>query len=139
MIRHAELLLRNYNSLKASIHNMEQEIKEIEQERACISSIDYSKDKVTTSSVGSSTESEATRNVDRVMLLKVRVQINKSKVERIERAMGALNDTERFVIKSHSIDGLPYYSFCYRVHVSERTAKRIKFAALEKIEIALFG
>lgn len=132
--------LRNLDSLKISIINMNQEIKEIEEEEATLGSIDYAKDKICQSyKISSQTENEAISNVDKIALLKTKIRVTESKVERVDRALSILNETERYIIQQSSIERKPYYTFLHKLHMGERTAQRIKGKALKEIEIALNG
>ena len=132
--------LRNLDSLKISIENMRQEIKEIEEEEATLGSIDYAKDKICQSyKISSQTENEAISNVDKIALLRAKIKATESKVERIDRALIVLNETERYIIQQSSIERKPYYTFLHKLHMGERTAQRIKQTALREIERALNG
>ena len=133
-----EKFLYNYNSLKASIENMKQEIEEMDYRE--ISAIDYEKEPTSeTYAFHSATEESAIYAVERKNLLEKRIKITESKLERIDRAIEALNDTERQVIIERYINGKQWWQVAYSVKFNERWCKEIRRRAVEKIAIGLFG
>ncbi|HHV27946.1 MAG TPA: hypothetical protein GXX63_12235, partial [Tissierellia bacterium] len=109
-----EKFLYNYNSLKASIENMKQEIEEMDYRE--ISAINYQKEPVSeTYAFHSATEESAIYAAERKNLLEKRIKITESKLERIDRAIEALNDTERQVIIERYINGKQWWQVAYAV------------------------
>jgi DNA-directed RNA polymerase specialized sigma subunit len=133
-----EKFLYNYNSLKASIENMKQEIDEMDYRE--ISAIDYEKEPVSeTYAFHSATEEAAIYAADKKSLLEQRIKTTEGKLERIDRAIEALNDTERQIITERYINGKQWWQVAYSVKFNERWCKEIRRRAVEKIAIGLFG
>jgi len=133
-----EKFLYNYNSLKASIENMKQEIEEMDYRE--ISAINYQKEPVSeTYAFHSATEESAIYAAERKNLLEKRIKITESKLERIDRAIEALNDTERQVIIERYINGKQWWQVAYAVKYNERWCREVRRNAVNKIAIGLFG
>lgn len=133
-----EKFLHNYNSLKASIENMKQEIEEMDYRE--ISAIDYEKEPTSeTYAFHSATEESAIYAAERKNLLEKRIKITESKLERIDRAIEALNDTEKQVITERYMGGKQWWQVAYSVQYNERWCKEIRRRAVNKIAIGLFG
>lgn len=133
-----EKFLYNYNSLKASIENMKQEIKEMDYRE--ISAIDYEKEPTSeTYAFHSATEESAIYAADRKNLLEKRIKITEGKLERVDRAVSALNDTEREIINLRYIEGRQWWQVAYEVRYSEKWCKELRKRAINKIAVGLFG
>jgi len=133
-------MLEEYDSLKASIENMTREIKEIEQEEATISGIDYNKEKITTSqNTGSSTENEALKKIAKVERLQKKIEITDSKIKRINTALEVLDETDRTILENLYIKARPYFAFTHKVFMSERQCRTRKNRALTKVMKSIFG
>lgn len=133
-----EKFLYNYNSLKASIENMKQEIEEIEY--LGMSAINYDHE-ITgkTFAFHSLTESEAMRAADRKQMLQQRIEILESKIERIDRAIEALNKTEQKIINLRYKEGRQWWEIAYEMRYSEKWCKELRKRAVNKIAVGLFG
>lgn len=133
-----EKFLYNYNSLKASIENMKQEIEEIDYLE--ISAVNYEKEPTSeTYTFHSITEEAAIYTADKKSLLEQRIKITEGRIDRIDRAIEALNDTERQIITDRYINGRQWWEVAYSVKFNERWCKEIRRRAVEKIAIGLFG
>lgn len=133
-----ENFLYNYNSLKASIQNMKQEIKEIDHHS--ISAINYEKEPTSeTHKFYSDTEEKAIRAIERKEQLKLNILITESKLKRIDRAIDALNDNEKQVIYERYIKGRQWWEVAYKVKYNERWCKELRRRAINKIAIGLYG
>lgn len=133
-----EKFLYNYNSLKASIENMKQEIEEIDYKE--IPGINYDKERTSkTYAFHSITEDEGIKVADKKILLEKRIKATEGKIERIDRAIEALNDTERQIITERYINGRQWWEVAYSVKFNERWCKEIRRRAVKKIAIGLFG
>lgn len=133
-----EKFLYNYNSLKASIENMKQEIEEMDYRE--ISAVNYENETTgETYAFHSTTEEAAVYTADKKSLLEQRIKTTEGKIERIDRAIKALNDTERQIITERYINGKQWWQVAYIVKFNERWCKEIRRRAVEKIAIGLFG
>ena len=132
-----ELFLYNYNSLKASIKNIWQELEEIDYRE--ISAVDLQYEPVATNAIHQPTEEAAVRVADLKTHLEQRIKITESKLERIDRAIEALNPTERQIIEQRYKNGKQWWEIAYEVKFNERWCKEIRRRAVNKIAIGLFG
>lgn len=133
-----EKFLYNYNSLKASIENMKQGIEEMDYRE--ISAVHYEQEKTSeTYTFHSITEDAAIHAADKKSLLEQRIKTTEGKLERIDRAIEALNDTERQVIVERYLNGKQWWQVAYSVRINERWCREIRRRAINKIAIGLFG
>jgi DNA-directed RNA polymerase specialized sigma subunit len=133
-----EKFLYNYNSLKASIENMKQEIEELDYRE--ISAVNYEKEPTgKTYDFHSITEEAGIRAAEKKKLLEKRIKATQSKLERIDRAIKALNDTERQIITERYINGKQWWQVAYTVKFNERWCKELRRRAVQKVAIGLFG
>jgi len=133
-----EKFLYNYNSLKASIENMKQEIEELDYRE--ISAVNYEKEPTgKTYAFHSITEEAGIRAAEKKKLLEERIKATQSKLERIDRAIKALNDTERQIITERYINGKQWWQVAYIVKFNERWCKELRRRAVQKVAIGLFG
>jgi RinA family phage transcriptional activator len=127
--------LRDYESIKGGIENLQLAIEDIAEEGM---GVDTTKDCIQKSnSFSSVTENAAIKiyNADISRSIKTMTNI----VNSIDRALNCLTDIERSVVVNRCIDRMYYYQLCGSICVSERTARRIKKEAIRKMAIVLFG
>lgn len=127
--------LENYNSYKAGIENLKQNIEDIAEEGMGIS---YDNEPVSGGNAFNSVVENAVIKMDKLEIQK-RIKAMTNIVNSIDRALESLTDTERQVIINRCIKGKYYYQFTYEIGVGEKTAKRYKKEALRKMSIAIFG
>lgn len=133
--RQIEEWLQDYGAYKARIDNLKNMIEDIAEEGMGIS---YDKDPSGPTNKFNSITENAVIKLDKFDIQhKVRVVTNI--VNSIDKALASLTDIERTVIENRCIKSQYYYQFCYKICVSERTAKRIKKEALKKMAIVIFG
>jgi DNA-directed RNA polymerase specialized sigma24 family protein len=127
--------LRDYKAYKEGIKNLKILAYDIAEEGM---GIEYDKDSVSpTNKLNSIVENKVIK-LDKLHIEK-RIKAMSNVLQAIDKSLDSLNDIEREVIKNRCINGLYYYEFCYKIGSSERTAKRIKKAALKKMSIVIFG
>lgn len=127
--------LRNYEAYKCGIENLNELVEDIADEGM---GIDYSKDQLSPSHAFSSTVENKVLKLEKLHVTdKIKTMTNT--VHSLDRALSSLTDIEKAVVVNRYIKGLYYYQFCYKVCVSERTAKRIRKSALIKMGIVIFG
>lgn len=127
--------LKDYEAYKAGIENLKQSIEEIAEEGIGIT---YDKDPSGHTNKFSSVVENAVIKIDKLNI-EHRIKVMQNIVNNIDRALASLTDVERDVIINRCIKSQYYYQFCYKICVSERTAKRIKKVALNKMSIVIFG
>jgi len=131
--KQVEEWLRDYKSIKASIKNLKEEYKLLED---TISAIDPSREAL---SKTNKFNSEVENVLIKLNALEDKIKRMENLINKIDSALNTLNSTEREVIKNRCIENKYYYQFTHLIYVSERTAKRIKQEALRKMVIAIFG
>ena len=133
-----EKFLYNYNSLKASIENMKQEIEEMEY--FGITALDYKQEPVgKTYAFHSTTENEAIKITNKKEILGTRIKLLENKLERIDRAVEALNEIEQKIIKLRYYEGRQWWQIAYEMKYSEKWCKELRRRAVQKVAIGLFG
>ncbi|KNF08540.1 hypothetical protein CLPU_6c00260 [Gottschalkia purinilytica] len=134
-----ESLLYNYTMFKASIENMEAEIKEIEIEDG-LRSLSYENEKTScTNEINRSTENIAIRKIEHKDLLKKRIEIIDSKLRRLDNAINALNELENKIITKRYFEGKQWYIIAYELSYNERWCRQVRKQAISKLAIGLYG
>jgi DNA-directed RNA polymerase specialized sigma subunit len=128
-------MLRQYNYNKASITLLEESINDIVDAGMGIS---YSKDVISKTNKINSTVEIAVIKIDKFDLTN-KIKSMKNTIKSIDAALEALSEIERIVIVKRCIEGQFYYQFIHTVCVCERTAKRIRKKALNKMSMIVFG
>lgn len=127
--------LRQYEAYKCSIQNLNELIEDIAEEGM---GIDYSKEQLSPTHAFSSIVENKVIKLDK---LKVQsgIKAMNNVVHSVSEALNSLNDVEKAVVINRYVKGLYYYQFCYKIGASERTAKRIRKSAINKMAIVIFG
>lgn len=137
--KQVEELLKNYTMMQASIENMQDEIEYIKKEDG-MTGISY--DRVSTSptySFSSSVEDTALSKSEKIHYLELQMEGVKRQLERIDRAMKGLTETERIIIEEKYIKGRQWWQVGYKANCSESTGKRHRRNAINKLIIGLYG
>lgn len=141
-IKKTIIWLKMYEPLKTSIEIMEDEINR-EKEIGNISSIDYSRDKISqTYKFNSVIENESIENVDRIYLLKKKIEITKYTLDKIDKALKALPKAERKLIEMKYTSGeyLTWKTISQEIGYSiDHCKSKLKNRAIEKISVAIYG
>lgn len=127
--------LKEHEARKAGIENLKETIEDIAEGGM---GINYDKDPSGETNKFNSIVENAAIKIDKLNISH-RIKAMQNVVNNIERALASLTDIERAVIINRCIKRKYYYQFCYQIGASERTAKRIKKEALEKMVIVIFG
>lgn len=130
-----ECWLREYNSFKAGIDNLNQIVSDIAEENM---GINYDKDPSGPTYKFNSVVENAVVKVDKFNI-KHRIKAMTNIVNNIDRALESLTEVKREIIINRCIKGLYYYQFCYKLRLSERTIRRLKREALQEMSIVIFG
>lgn len=127
--------LKEYEAIKAGIENLEQTVEDIAEEGMAIN---YDKEPTGSTNKFNSIVENAVIRIDKLDIER-RLKVMANIINNIDRALNVLTDIEREVIINRYVKGEYYYQFCYKINVSERTARRIKEEALKKMIIVIFG
>ncbi|KNF06988.1 DNA-directed RNA polymerase specialized sigma subunit, sigma24 [Gottschalkia purinilytica] len=134
-----EKLLYNYNMLKVSIENMNAEIRELESESG-VTSIDYESEKIApTNKIGNPTEEVAIKNITSIDLLKKRIEKTQDKIDKMDRAIEKLSESEKQIITMRYIDGKQWFEIAYEANYNERWCKELRKRAIKKLTIGVYG
>lgn len=131
----AEEYIKNYKALKIHIETLTKQLKEIEETGLKATSLEY------TGRTGpGSTVENAILKMEREEEI-IRAKINRVglMVERIERAIETLNETERYIITERYIARKQWWQIAYATKYGERHCRRIRTEAIKQISICLFG
>lgn len=127
-----ENMIKEYKEIQVEIDILKEELKSIEV--TGISAINYE-------GVGNGKTYSISRPVENEVIqmerikedIKDKIFVLEKRLSIIEKALEVLNETERTIIHKQLIDGEPYFTFTGSLHISERTAKRIKKVAISKM------
>lgn len=135
-----EWMLYNYKMLRVSIENLKSEAEELKLESSGTEAIRYDKEKTSpTYNITQQTEEEAINNIEKVNKLERHILKTQNKIDRIDRALDALNDDERMIMKSRYMDGLQWWQVAGIVKYSEKWCREKRKEVIGKIAIGLFG
>ena len=134
--RATEKYLYNYRALKANIENIKTQIGELDYNSVKSASLGH----ISNGNCRKSTVENAVINLDeRKNELNEIKQRLKNKIERIDRAIGALNSIEKQIIEGKYFKGEQWWQIAHGVKYSERHCKRLRTNAIRKISVGLFG
>ena len=137
----AERLLQDHEYHKSAVENLTKEIREIESELPDgIRATDYTQDKVTSSGPElTMVEQTAFKKLERIWEKQMHLERIKSKVERVERALGTLEADEKIVLLMYYTNNQPLYIIKVKIHKSYRTTGSIKREGMRNFVEALYG
>ena len=125
--------------LQISIQNMKQEIEYLEKEDG-LSGISY--DGISTSPTNlckSATEGIALSNMEKIHFIEHSIERATRQIEKIDRAMEGLEETEQIVIRERYINARQWWKVAGEVKYGERHCKRIRTEAISKLVIGIYG
>jgi DNA-directed RNA polymerase specialized sigma subunit len=128
-------MLKNYDYFKNSIAYLETNIIDIIETGL---GINYSKTKISKTNKFNSSIEIAILQIDKLNIYE-NIKKMKNTINAIDKAMLVLNEIEKSIIIHRCIKNQYYYEFCYKICVSERTAKRLRKQALGKMSLIVFG
>jgi DNA-directed RNA polymerase specialized sigma subunit len=128
-------MLRNYDDFKNSIGYLKENIIDIIETGL---GVNYSKAKISKTNKFNSAIEIAIIQIDKLQIYE-NIKKMENTIKAIDRSMIGLSDIEKTIIINRCIKNQYYYEFCYKICVSERTAKRMRKQALQKMSIIVFG
>lgn len=137
--KETEYLLYNYKMFKINIKNMESEIEYLKKDDG-MTGINY--DGISTSStnmINSITENTALSISEKIHFLERRICKENMTLEKIDRAIKGLTETERIIIEQRYIEGKQWWQVAYKANYGERHCKRLRSEAIGKMVIGIFG
>ena len=131
--------LIEYDSICQSLHNIPEQIRELEEQITSLKSVRYDMTPVQGGLSGQ--ESRLIDYIDRKERLKINYAIARSKQERIKRGMDALDDRERRVVELLTIHKAAgnLLRLCHEFGYEQAQIYRIQNQALKKFTLAMFG
>lgn len=126
-IKQIEKNLRNYKSMIIALENLREEY-ELSQDT--LQGVDTNKDNIQRSNMFHSDVEDAMIQLSE---LENKIKKTEFKIKRIDRGMQGLTQDERQIIWNYYIEGRRIYMFTGELGYSERTVKRFKAKALEKM------
>ncbi len=137
--KQVEELLKNYTMMQASIENIKDEIEYLKKEDG-MTGISY--DGISTSPTyrfSSSVEDTALSNSEKIHYLELQIEGIQRQIDRLDRAIKGLNETERIIIRGKYIEGLQWWQVAGQVRYSERWCKELRKNAINKLVIGIYG
>ena len=134
-----EKKLRDYEMMKARIDILKKEIKLTELECG-ISGISY--DKINTSCtnlISNLTADTALSKTEAIHFLDIELNRLKYEIEKIDRGLEALNETEREILILFYIHGREWWYISDKLKFSPRQCRRKRDYAIEKLIMAFIG
>jgi len=131
--RQIENWLHDYNSIIAFVQGLQ---SEIDDKATDSMGVVYDKDQLSKTYKFSSVVENAVISNEKLYEM---LEGNKNLLEKLNRALESLNNTERKIVMYRCVEGKYYYMFTNEVHFSERTCRRIKREAIIKMRKAIFG
>lgn len=131
-IKEVERIIREYKKKKARIDILREELESLEATGVSALNFDYRPEKYEIKMV-KPTEDEALELNEIKDRVNKRILVLEKQIKIVEKSIDALSDIEKEVIYNKLILAKPYWMVCADIHISERTAKRIKKSALEKL------
>lgn len=131
-IKEVERIIREYKKKKARIDILREELESLEATGVSALNFDYRPEKYEIKKF-KPTEDEAIKLNEIKDRLNKRILVLEKQIKIVEKSIDALSNIENEVIYNKLILGKPYWMVCADIHISERTAKRIKKSALEKL------
>ena len=127
--------LKEYDVIKASISYWNESIDDICEAGM---GVNYAKDVISKTNKLSSVVENAVIVMDKENITH-KIKTMKNIIKAIDVGLNNLDETEKIVIMNRCVKAQYYYQFIGEICVSERTAKRIKKEALQKLIIIIFG
>lgn len=133
-----EKMLYEYNMLKISIENMEEEIKFIEEDIG-VGGIDYESPSSNTNKISSTTESTVLGRMEKIEYLEQQIEKHARQIEKINRTIKGLTETQKQVIVERYINGKQWYEVAGVVFRGERQCRTIRTEAINKMIVGIYG
>ena len=131
--------LREYRPLQESLTNIPQEIAAIDLDMQMVKGVSF--DKIPVEGGASRHEDRLISGIDRKQRLSENLNVAKMRVERIERGLRVLSDTEQLILRRFYIqrEGRYVERLCEELGYEERNIYKIKDSALKKFALSMFG
>ena len=130
-----EDMLKEYNNIKCKILNLKIDLDIIKNEVTGIKAIDYSKEYVSNSNVGSIVESQVIHREKEKEILKIETEINRleGKIRKIDNSISTLNELEQDIVREIYFKNNKAYMAARKLNVSESTVFKMKKSILNKL------
>lgn len=132
-------MLKNYKMMKIRIENLTQDIEYIKEDVE-LKGISY--DGISTSptnEIKSIVENTVLSNVEKVEYLEHNIKREKSKIDKIDRALEGLEDIEKTVVIEKYINAKQWWQVASKVCYSESYARAIRRNAINKLVKGIYG
>lgn len=131
--------LKEYQSVQSSLHNLSEEIKNLEIEMQITKGTRF--DRTPVQGGGNGYEDRMINNIDRRGRLEENLRIANHKVKRIESGLKVLSDKEKLVLSRFYVERTGDYidRLCHELGYEKTQIYRIKDMALKKFTLSMFG
>lgn len=135
--KRVEDLLRNYKMFKVNITNIESEIEFVKNDIS-VNGIDYAGISVSpTNVIKSISESKALCIIEEVDRLEKEVTVNRKLIDKIDRTLNGLEETERIIVEEKYINSLQWWQVACKVGYGERQCRRMRNNAINKLVVGM--
>lgn len=130
--------LKCYKLLTAHIDELNLKLKEIILFDG-VAGIDYSGDGIKTNNINKLVENTALKNIEDTFLIKENLGKAKSKLSRLDAAIGSLDMIEKQVVRYRYLEGYQWHEVVEELRFSERSCKYKLENSLEKLSFIFYG
>ena len=130
-----ENMLKEYNNIKCKILNLKIDLDIIKNEVTGIKAIDYSKEYVSNSSVGSIVENQVIHREKEKEIFKIETEINRleGKIRKIDNSILTLNELEQDIIREIYFKNNKAYMTARKLNIAESTVFKMKKSILNRL------
>ncbi|MCH4891197.1 hypothetical protein EZV73_26700 [Acidaminobacter sp. JC074] len=130
--------LKCYNLLLAHIEELKKQLGEVFMNDG-VTAIDYAGDGIKTGNINKLVENTALKNIDDVEELKAKLDVAKSKLNRLDSAIGSLDMNERQVIILGYLKGYRWQEVANEMSYTDRMIRNLKKSAISKLSYVFYG
>jgi len=130
--------LKCYNLLSAHIDELKKQLGEVFMNDG-VSAIDYSGDGINAGNINKLVENTALKNIDDVERIKSELEVAKSKLNRLDSAIGSLDMNERQVIILGYLNGYQWQEVAHDMNYTDRMIRNYKTSAINKLAYIFYG
>ncbi len=124
--------LKCYNLLLAHIDELKKQLGEVFMNDG-VTAIDYAGDGIKTGNINKLVENTALKNIDDIEELKAKLDVAKSKLNRLDSAIGSLDMNERQIIILGYLRGFQWQKIACEMNYSDRMIRHLKSNAISKL------
>jgi len=130
--------LKCYNLLLAHIEELKKQLGEVFMNDG-VTAIDYAGDGIKTGNINKLVENTALKNIDDIEELKRQLDMAKSKLNRLDSAIGSLEMNERQVVILGYLKGYQWQEVAHEMNYTDRMIRNLKNSAISKLSYVFYA